>query len=262
MDSGGADLMARTIVVTGAASGIGAAATRLLRAAGHEVIGMDRAPSALASSSIEVDLADPESIRGAADAVDRPIDALANVAGVSGSAGADLTLRVNFLGLRALTEALQPKLGSSGSVVNVASFAGEAWRLREKEHLALASTRSFDEGLAWLRHHQVSDDFAYPYSKEVLRVWTRVQAAHWIGRGPRMNVVNPGPVETPILGEFRATLGEERVSDDISRAGRAGSPDEIAEVIVWLCATESSWVNGAEIAVDGGLAASFSGGDR
>lgn len=252
--------MSGLIVVTGAASGIGAAATRLLRDRGHDVIGLDRTPSPHASHSIEVNLADPRSIIEAADQIEGPVDALANVAGVSGREGANLTLRVNFLGLRALTQSLRPQLGEAGSVVNVASFAGEGWRRREGEHIALAATESFEAGLGWLAEHPVDDDFAYPYSKEVLRVWTRLQAARWITGGPRMNVVNPGPVETPILGEFRATLGEEKVSDDIGRVGRPGTPDEVAEAIVWLCSRESGWVNGAEIAVDGGLAASFAGG--
>lgn len=246
------------IVVTGAAAGIGAAVVAHLNRAGALVVSVDRAPATDDSVDfVQADLSDPGSIEAAVLQLPPRIDGLCNVAGVSGVGGADLTIRVNFLGLRKLTVDLGDRLARGSSVVNVGSFAGVGWPARKAELLTLARTRGFDEGLAWLERHPVPDDSAYPYSKEVLRVWSQMLAARWVERGIRVNVVNPGPVETAILTEFVQVLGEEKVGDDIGRAGRAGTADDIASAIAWLALPESRWVNGADLPVDGGLAASF-----
>lgn len=204
-----------------------------------------------------VDLSERESIDRFIDGLgETRIAALCNVAGVSGAAGSALTLRVNFLGLRHLTIRLREKL-VGGTVVNVASFVGRDWAARLHEHLALIRTPDFESGLAWLRNNPVPADFAYPYSKEVLRAWTLSLAAEWIDQDITVNVVSPGPVATPILEEFRRTLGDERVDTDIELVGRAGTPQDIAPVIAWLCTPDMRWLSGCELSVDGGLSAAM-----
>lgn len=253
-------MQGRTVVVTGAASGIGAEVSRKLSALGARVLALDLVEPPDAEAFVEVDLADPESIERAVTAIDGPIDGLCNVAGVSGQAGADVTLRVNFLGLRKLSEGLAPSIQHGGSIVNVASFAGARWAERADAHVALARTGSFAEGLSWLEDNPVADDVAYPYSKEVLRVWSRIFMTQQLAAGVRVNVVSPGPVETPILTQFRTTLGDDRVDDDIARVGRSGRPDEVADAVVWLCTDAARWVNGVNLTADGGLAATFAPG--
>jgi NAD(P)-dependent dehydrogenase (short-subunit alcohol dehydrogenase family) len=106
--------------------------------------------------------------------------------------------------------------------------------------------------------HQIQDAESYPVSKEALLVWTH-RAAHYElfkARGIRVNAVSPGPVVTPILGEFRAVLGDERVDSDIARVGRPGTPADIAPVILFLCSDGARWINGANVPADGGLEAS------
>jgi NAD(P)-dependent dehydrogenase (short-subunit alcohol dehydrogenase family) len=92
-----------------------------------------------------------------------------------------------------------------------------------------------------------------------LLLWT-FRAAHqalFKDRGVRVNAVSPGPVETPILREFRAVLGNERVDSDIARVGRAGTSPDIAPAIAFLCSDGARWINGANLPVDGGLEASI-----
>lgn len=72
----------------------------------------------------------------------------------------------------------------------------------------------------------------------------------------RVNAVSPGPVETPILEQFRNVLGDARVNSDIDRVGRAGTADDIAPTIAFLASDMARWVNGTNIACDGGLEAS------
>jgi len=67
--------------------------------------------------------------------------------------------------------------------------------------------------------------------------------------------VSPGPVETPILGQFRQVFGDKRVDDDIAAAGRVGTPADIAPVVAFLCSDGARWINGTNIAADGGLEA-------
>jgi NAD(P)-dependent dehydrogenase (short-subunit alcohol dehydrogenase family) len=64
-------------------------------------------------------------------------------------------------------------------------------------------------------------------------------------------------VQTTLLPESWATLGCERVSADIGRVGRAGTPSDIAPVILFLCSDASRWINGANLAADGGLEAAL-----
>ncbi|MEP7241019.1 MAG: SDR family oxidoreductase, partial [Devosia sp.] len=110
-----------------------------------------------------------------------------------------------------------------------------------------------------IKDHGAADGEGYPLSKELLLLWTQV-AAHqpqFKSRGVRVVSVSPGPVETPILKEFRQVLGDARVNGDIAPVGRAGTPGDIAPVVAFLCSDGARWINGANIAADGGLEASI-----
>ncbi len=111
---------------------------------------------------------------------------------------------------------------------------------------------------AWLEAHPVEQATCYQYFKEALIVWSFVQSQTWFREfGVRLNCVAPGPVFTPILGDFVSMLGEERVARDSQRILRPALADEVAAVIAFLCSDASRWINGANLPVDGGLAASY-----
>ena len=94
-------------VVTGAASGIGAATCEHLLAAGARVTALDVRPTGIDGARfVEVDLGDSQSIDGAVEAIDAPVDALFNIAGAAQTQPPLSVLRVNLLGLRHLTESL------------------------------------------------------------------------------------------------------------------------------------------------------------
>ncbi|SON98661.1 hypothetical protein XFF6970_240050 [Xanthomonas citri pv. fuscans] len=98
------NLQSKTIVVTGVASGIGAEVARLARFHGAKVIGVDRTPVQMTLHGFhQADLGDPASIDALVKALPDQIDALANIAGVPGTAPLDVVARVNYLGLRHLT---------------------------------------------------------------------------------------------------------------------------------------------------------------
>ncbi len=206
-------LYGKTVVITGVASGIGAQTAQLALSMGADVIGIDvvepRAPVAFIKADISVEA----EIDAVVARLPPRFDALANVAGISGKAGAAKTLAVNFYGLRTLTEKAAPRIREGGSIVNVASIAGFGWRANLERAKALADIPGIPDTSAAATNHGVSDEECYPVSKEALLVWT-FRAAHqplFKDRGIRVNAVSPGPVETPILGEFRQVLGDARV---------------------------------------------------
>jgi NAD(P)-dependent dehydrogenase (short-subunit alcohol dehydrogenase family) len=252
-------LQGKTIVVTGPSSGIGAETARLLRMEGARVIGVDRNdPTITLDGFVKADLSEQAAIDAAVKQLPERIDGLCNIAGVPGTAPADLVGRVNFLGLRHLTLRLAERMGEGGSVVNVSSILGAEWPQRLDLHRALAETPSFEAGLAWLAKRPVPQETCYQYFKEALIVWTITQSQPlFLGKGVRMNCVAPGPVFTPILGDFVSMLGQERVQKDAHRMKRPALADEIAPVIAFLCADESRWVSGINLPVDGGLASTY-----
>ena len=253
-------LQGRTIVVTGAANGIGAATARLLTEAGAQVIALDlhkpTAPGLDALPFVQIDMGDAASIDAALAQLPAQVHGLCNIAGVPGTRSALQTMRINYLGLRHLTESLLPRMPAGASVVNLASVAGNQWPERFAAHRALAAAASFEAGSAWLLDHAPAADTAYPYSKEALIVWTMVRAgALHREHGVRMNCVSPGPVDTAILEDFRNTLGREKVARAIELMGRPGLPTDIAPVVVFLCSPASAWIAGENIRVDAALTA-------
>lgn len=252
-------LQNKTIVVTGASSGIGAEAVRVMRQRGARVIGVDRNdPLLTLDGFVKADLSEPAAIDEALKQLPERVDALCNVAGVPGTAPPAVVARVNYLGLRHLTERLLPRMPAGSSVVNVSSILGYFYPQRLDLHQALAETPTFEAGLAWLARHEVPAKTCYEYFKEALIVWTTLRApVVFRERGVRLNCVAPGPVFTPILGEFVAQLGEARVQADAVRMTRPGLADEIAPALAFLCSDDARWVVGANLPVDGGFAATY-----
>lgn len=244
----------RHIVVTGGASGIGAAAVRLFRAEGARVTVIDRNdPGDLAHRWIAADLSDLTAI-ATLDPGDR-IDALVNAAGLPPRAGAEaMTLRVNAAALITLSEHLLDRMGPGTAIVNMASKAGGHWRENLAQvHRLLARIPGGDLD-AFARDETLDSVRAYDLSKEAVIVWGLANVARLRKRGIRVNAVSPAAVETPILGAFMSAFGE-RATRGVAIAGRAGRPEEIAEVIAFLASSRASWVTGCNIECDGGLTA-------
>src|SRR6185295_14223133 len=118
-------LLGKLILITGVASGIGARTAELAGQLGADVIGVDmREPATLSGAFVKADISTKAAVEKLVAKLPDRFDALCNVAGLSGKSGAAPTLAVNFYGLRALSEAMAPKIREGGAIVNVASIAG------------------------------------------------------------------------------------------------------------------------------------------
>ncbi|MFV8229403.1 coniferyl-alcohol dehydrogenase [Mycolicibacterium fortuitum] len=246
------------VVVTGCGSGIGAEVTRALGELGARVTGLDiRPPDRLPDDFIELDLADPESVDRAARAVDGPVDALFNVAGVSSGIGNPLlVVRINFLGTRQFTEALDDRIPAGGSVTSVSSLAASGYRENRSVTAGLVRTRSVDEGLRWCAEHpEALADGGYRLSKEAMILYGMSRVAELGARGVRINCTAPGVTQTPILDQLRSAYGQQYLDSFTTPLGRNSDAAEQASLLVFLGGAAASYVTGQVVWADGGILA-------
>ena len=238
----------RTLLLTGASRGIGHATVKRFSAAGWRVITCSRHAfpencpwEAGPEDHIQLDLANPESTTAAIKEIKQRLEngqlhALVNNAAISpkgpggerlGSVDTDIdtwshVFQVNFFAPIMMARGLIDELKAvKGSVVNVTSIAGS-------------------------RVHPFAGA-AYATSKAALAALTREMASDFGRIGVRVNSIAPGEIDTSILSP-----GTEKIVEQQIPMHRLGTPDEVAKIIYVLCTETSSYVNGAEIHINGG----------
>lgn len=244
-----ARLAAKVALVTGAASGLGAATARQFVAEGASVMLADLAFDAAravaddlgpTAGAIDLDVTDEQRW---ADVVDATVDAfgsltvLVNCAGITGITPLDgpvadfrTMMDVNFfgtlLGIRAVLAPMRATGG--GSIVNLSSING----------IAGAPATG-----------------AYVASKFAVRGLTKTAALELGASGIRVNSVHPGAIETPMTSVETLGFDPKPYLARLATLGRVGQPEEVAQLVTFLAADESSYCTGAEFVVDGGVLA-------
>jgi len=249
-----AQLAGKNAVVTGGASGIGAAITARFIEHGANVWVLDRETSAaLAGQSasarnagtvvyLQCDVSDHRNVRSAVSSVPATLDILVNNAGVShiGNIAAtseedfDRLYQVNVKGLYNVTHACIGKLiaNGAGSIVNIASVAASI-------------------GL--------EDRFAYSMTKGAVLAMTRSIARDYVAAGIRCNAISPARIHTPFVDDFLKNNypGQEAAMFQKLAAtqpiGRMGTPEEVAAMAVYLCSTDAGFITGSDFSLDGGF---------
>lgn len=249
----------KTYVLTGVSSGVGAAVAADLGSRGARIIGIDRVePKAAVAVFHRCDLTEPEQIDAAIGAISGPIDGLVNIAGVPGSLPVETVVKVNYLAVRRMTEALLPKLSDFGAVVNVASTAGANWRARADLVRSLIAVEGWKAGLKHFVGFGFSSVQAYDVSKEAVILYSMLVSSRERHRGVRVNTVSPGAVQTPILATFYDTMGADLLTRLRTQAGgRDARPEEMAGPIAFLLSRDAQWVNGIDLIADGGAEVSL-----
>jgi NAD(P)-dependent dehydrogenase (short-subunit alcohol dehydrogenase family) len=245
------------IAITGSGSGIGAATAKALRAAGHQVIGIDVRNAEL---SADLSTADgrAQAVAGVMERCDGVLDGLVLCAGLGVQVEPPARIvSVNYFGAVELLDGLLPALskGCNPAAVVVSSVASAhlSW---DDNRLAAALEAGDEAAIAGILDSagEKRGNVAYACSKNALTVAVRKRAVDWGRAGVRLNTVAPGVVETPLL---QASLDDPRYSkavrDFVSPLGRSAQPHEIAETILFLLGAQASFVHGAQFFVDGGV---------
>ena len=245
----------KRVIVSGCFSGMGEATAKLLLELGAEVHGLDFRDSSLPLASFtDVDLRDPASIEAAVAGIGGKVDALFNCAGLPQSFPPLDVMKVNFIGLRHLTEQVLPLMGPGGAIASIASTGGLGWSRRIPTNMEFVTTKGYDAAVAWCEAH-LEDvvKVGYSFSKENVIVWTQFMGAHLIKKGIRINCTLPSPTQTPMMATFEAASGKDVVAAAAEPMGRYSTPAEQAGGIVLLNSDLAGIVNGVVFPVDGGF---------
>lgn len=242
-------------VVTGAASGMGAEAARLLKELGATVIGLDVQPiESNVDTSIVCDLRDKDSIDAAIAEIGDGVDSIFSVAGLPGPPFSDLdTLLVNFVGPRHLIDSLVPTLNGGASIVCVASNAGMTWKEKLADLMPLVESDGFDEGKKWCENNPEKIEGGYAQSKEFTNAWVAWRGTQLMQQGIRLNCINPGPTDTAMMPAFESFAGKEMIDAFVGPSGRRSTAEEQAWPMLFLNSPRSSYVAAEALHTDAGF---------
>ncbi|MFB0875309.1 MULTISPECIES: coniferyl-alcohol dehydrogenase [unclassified Sphingobium] len=251
------DLKGKTIVVTGSASGIGAATVECLQALGCHVVGMDIREDDRSDRFVQVDLGSRKSIDEAVARLPEKLDGLANVAGLAPTVPAADVIRVNLVGTLHLTNGVLPRLTDGSGIVMLSSIAAYHWR-QSVDQIREALDLTFGKVDDFVAKYDIDAQPGRSYfvTKEALLAWCITHRRTWIDRRIRANSIAPAAVSTPLLDAFSSIMGD-RAQDDARVVERSGAPADIAPVVAFLLSADSAWIRGANIPVDGGVAAHY-----
>jgi NAD(P)-dependent dehydrogenase (short-subunit alcohol dehydrogenase family) len=245
-----------SVVVTGAASGMGAAAARILVDLGAQVTAIDiKSTDVGVDRSIEVDLRDPRAIEDAAASIDGPLDALFSCAGLPGPPFSELdTMLVNWVGARHLAQRLVPKMAAGSSITAISSSAAQGWQDQVDTLRPLLETPDFASAKAWLEANEETWNWSgYLFSKWVVDAWVGWWYPDLAKHGIRINCINPGPTDTAMMPAFHDYATKDVVDQAVGPIGRYAEAEEQAWPLVMLGSTRMSYVAGEVFAVDGGF---------
>lgn len=250
-----------SVVVTGTASGMGAATAQILVDVGARVTGIDVKPTEVpVEKALEVDLRDPAAIDEAVAAIGDPVQSVFSCAGLPGPPFSELdTVLVNFVGARHLIEGLIPKMPTGASIGCISSAAAIGWEQNVETLLAFLKHDTFDSAKAYLEENPDVWSFSgYWFSKQVIDAWVGLRGAELIaGKGIRLNCINPGPTDTAMMPAFHALAGKEVVDQAIGPIGRYSTAEEQAWPLVLLNSPRMSYVAGEVLWTDGGFQGAF-----
>lgn len=257
--------MARTYVVTGAASGIAKATKELLESRGNKVIGVD-----INHTDVVADLSTKQGrvdgARKGVEAAGGAVDAVISCAGVA--VMTPLTVSVNYFGMTGFLNAMAPTLAKAEAprAVLISSISSlqpshrplvEAMCIDDDEAKARAIAQSLvDAG-------DGSDQLIYASTKLAIARWVRRECIkpQWAGAGIPLNAIGPGIVQTPMTAELLATAEGRKMMEEMVPMPLHGflKPEQIAPLLAWLASVENTHVTGQTIYIDGGYDATARG---
>ncbi|MDO8670237.1 MAG: SDR family oxidoreductase [Dehalococcoidia bacterium] len=242
----------KRVIVDGAASGMGLAATKVLVELGAEVYALDwkDVPAEGIKKYIHVDLRDKDSIDAGLAQVPGKVDSLFCCAGLPGKPFPEFDVfMVNFIGHRHLIESMIPRMNEGSAISFISSVAGLGWKENFAKIKPMLDTRSFEEAKAWLEAHpEFIVPRGYGPSKQCTTAYVMTKAEELARKGLRINVLSPGSTATPILANFIDIGGKDRI-DYWTVNGRYATPEEMGEPMVFLNSNMASYISGFDLVV-------------
>lgn len=246
--------MSRTVAITGAASGLGAAVRARVEATGDRVIGVD-----LGDTDVVADLSTVDGRAAAIDAVltasGGVLDGLVPCAGLGPQVPDHaLITSVNYFGFAAVLDGLFPALRRGTDAAAVAISSNSTTLDPTVDPALVDACVDGDEATARARANELEGWSVYASTKTAVARTVRRQVETWGAAGVRINAVAPGPFESPLLqgGRDHPVLGQFIDALPVP-TGRIGTPDEVAAVVEFLLSPAAAYVHGSIVFVDGGI---------
>lgn len=262
----------KTVVITGAASGMAKVATELLLSLGAKVYAIDRNKVDLpVEKSIQGDLSNKGSIDEVVSQLPEQIDAAYLCAGVGLRSNWEKFIQmVNFVGTRYLAEAVLPKVVDGGAITFISSTGGYGWNGNMKMVGQILATNSFEDAEKWVEEHldyfkEEGAPDPYQFSKQCLSAYVKAKcrSEEYIMRKVRINAIGPSFTSTPLIADFNKAVskdGTEKSGEDEmynlflrSWNGRAGLPEEMGYPMVIIGSQLCSYMSGQVIYIDFGM---------
>jgi NAD(P)-dependent dehydrogenase (short-subunit alcohol dehydrogenase family) len=257
-------------IVTGAASGMGEAAARLMAEAGWPLLLVDLSADRLQATAERLRQSGPvETLAGdladtafpdmlAAALADRPVGAMIHCAGLSPTmADPARILEVNLAATMRLVEVVRPRMSEGAAAVLFASTAGHMLGTMLDEQISKATT---PEAVASLTPLAPESGAAYSISKRGVMLLVKREAQAFGRRGARIASVSPGIIDTPMGRMEMANQPMMKGLLENTALPRMARPEEVAAVAVFLCSPTASFVTGTDVLVDGGSMAVIQSG--
>lgn len=243
-------------IVTGAASGMGAATAELVTQLGGEVYALDiNEPTVPVAKYLRTDLSDPSAIEAAVESIGGPIHALFNCAGLPMTFPGQKVMAVNFLGHRYLTELVIPLMPRGGAVATISSVAGLNFMSHMGELFELTALTDYAQAKAWCEDHDDLIAEGYSFSKEAIVFYTMWRSMSALEAGIRINCTSPGPTDTAMMPAFEETMSKDYMANFPKPIGRNSTALEQAYPMVFLNSDAASYVAGHNLMADGGFLA-------
>jgi NAD(P)-dependent dehydrogenase (short-subunit alcohol dehydrogenase family) len=246
------------VVVTGSASGMGQEVAKILVDLGADVTALDINETTVPGvTALAMDLLDTASIDAAVEALPDEIESVFSCAGLPGNPFPELdTMLVNFVGARHFIEALisGEKVKEGGSIGVISSAGAVGWQDQLPTLMELLATSTFDEAKDWLVANEPTWGWSgYLWSKYALDAYVGWRGVDFMNdHGIRINALNPGPTDTPMMPAFHNYATKEMVDMAIGPIGRYSTALEQAWPLVMINSPRMSYVSGEVFWADGG----------
>ncbi len=254
-----------TVVLTGASSGMGEAAARILGSLGAKLHIVDVQPPKVACEAFyQTDLSDPAQVSATAAALRSigPIDFLFPCAGIPPhTLGALKCMLVNYVGTRQFVEEVLPAVKDGGGIALISSVAGRDWEKNLAQNLEMLAISDPAEARRWCEASPEKLRDGYTTSKEMLIVWLQHAAISLGKRGIRINCIAPCPTSTAFMEATVARVGTAFFDAyPYPLLGRMATGEEQAWSLILLNSPLNAAVTGAVLYTDQGYAGGISTG--